>query len=100
MQQLMSIERQDNEVIGLRFSSWWQQEDIEALSQQIFAKLPTAKISEHVIGADREYFRFRFQQGHFILHFESYANGCWIEPEDQLSVNIFEQIETLLNSVE
>ncbi|OUS30048.1 hypothetical protein A9Q98_05485 [Thalassotalea sp. 42_200_T64] len=74
----------DDALVLINFSIDWQQDDIGDLAAVIFALLPEHRIIEHIVGADREYYRFTFLSEYLILHFESYSNSCWLEAEDQL----------------
>ncbi|QDP02631.1 DUF3630 family protein [Thalassotalea sp. PS06] len=72
-------------IILLRFGNDWDQEDISEMITRIFERIANANVAEHVTGADREYLRFRCNNHHFLLQFETYSNACWIEAEDEFS---------------
>ncbi len=96
MQQLIKATLENNNLLLLTFAKDWAQEDITQLATSIFSQLSNANILEHVEGADREYYRFVFNNSYLILHFECYSNACWIEAEDQLTTDAINSIATTL----
>lgn len=74
----------DDALVLINFNTDWQQDDISDLAKIIFTLLPEHRVIEHIIGADREYYRFNYDNEYLVLHFESYSNSCWLEAEDQL----------------
>lgn len=97
MHTFKSIKLENSQLLVINFSSNWDQDDISELSTIVFKQLNEVKTLEHVIGADREYFRFMYRQEYLILHFESYSNACWIESEDQLACSAIIDIGKQLN---
>ena len=97
MQQLMQVTLEDQKLLLVSFTKTWQQDDIKALADSIFRNIPSARIIERVIGADREYFRFNLDSEYLILHFESYANSCWVESEDQMTGSAITKMYHALN---
>lgn len=59
----------------------WYQENIVNLTEKLFQKLDHCQITERVSGADKEYVRFNWNNGAFIVNFECYSQSCWIENE-------------------
>ncbi|WOH36133.1 DUF3630 family protein [Thalassotalea fonticola] len=98
MQQIQTAKLDNNNLLLISFTRGWDQDDINLLSQCIFKHLPEHQIKEHIQGADREYFRFTFNDEYLVLQFESYSESCWIEPEDQLNSQQLQKINSLLNN--
>lgn len=96
MQQLISSTLENNNLLLLKFSDFWDQEDIAHLASLFFSKLPQARQLEHIQGADREYYRFTFEGSYLILHFECYSNACWLEAEDQVQTDAIADIASQL----
>ena len=71
-------------IIEFRFAQYFDQDDIETLAEQLFKDLPDCTLIENVIGIDRAYFRCRIAQYHVLLHFETYSQSCWLEPESDM----------------
>ncbi|WP_394173776.1 DUF3630 family protein [Thalassotalea litorea] len=80
-----AITLSEDNIILIRFTEDWDQDDIKLLVPQVLGKIAESQVLEHVTGADREYLRFSYRGLYFLLQFESYANACWIEAEDQFS---------------
>ncbi|MDX2319534.1 DUF3630 family protein [Colwelliaceae bacterium BS250] len=85
MQQINKVDLENNNLLLITFKQMWDQDDISDLSELIFSQFDGARIIEAVTGADRQYYRFNYHNEYLILHFESYSNACWLEPEDQQS---------------
>ncbi|KGJ98049.1 DUF3630 family protein [Thalassotalea sp. ND16A] len=88
----------DDALVLINFNFNWHQDDIRDLATNVFSLLPEHRIIEHIVGADREYYRFKFLSEYLILHFESYSNSCWLEAEDQLENPALAIIATQLNN--
>lgn len=71
--------------ITITFTDEWFQEDINALSLLILSKIANHTLTEKVIGADREHWRFSWQTSEFILNFDYYSQSCWISANDIVS---------------
>lgn len=100
MFKIAALEQQQR-LLLITFDHEWDQDDIAQLSDIVLQQLnheaaQDLHVIEHVKGADREYFRIRFQQDYLILQFESYSNSCWIEPEDQLEIQTLNVIHQRL----
>ena len=67
-------------VIMISFQQVWDQDDIARLKSIIMDKTELQQV-EHILGADRENFRLRWQQRIFCLNFDCYTQSCWIETE-------------------
>ena len=93
---IKSIEHVNNQII-IVFANEWFQDDIQLLSQSVLSKIAEYQIREHILGADREYFRFAWQSNEFLLNFEYYSQSCWIdahEPESHPKIlTLFKQIK-------
>lgn len=98
MQKIKNTILENNNLLLISFMQEWDQDDIKLLSQCIFRHLPDHKLKEHIQGADREHFRFTFNEEYLVLQFESYSESCWIEPEDQLKSLQLPKINSLLNN--
>lgn len=83
---------ESSEILVLGFASQWSDEDIVTLATSLFDATKNASLTEKVQGADREYFRFIWQDHAFILHFEVYGQSCWIEPEGLLDDNAMKML--------
>lgn len=71
--------------ITINFNEYWYQEDIKALSEQIFHEFEGMEIQENIYGADRENIRFGWQNLYFILNFDCCSQSCWLEGQDEKS---------------
>ncbi|WNC68378.1 DUF3630 family protein [Thalassotalea nanhaiensis] len=98
MQQIKTATLDNDNLLLIVFTKQWDLDDINFLSECVFKQLPDYQLKERVQGADREYFRFTYNNAYLILHFESYSESCWIEPEDQLENQQLMKISSLLNS--
>jgi hypothetical protein len=68
------------------FHSFWYQEEIKFLSEQLLSSLSTIQLLETIAGADRENIRFIWQINYyFSLNFDCYSQSCWLEGEDEKS---------------
>lgn len=74
------------EYLVVNFSQPWFQEDIATLTQCIFSKVTLINIQEKIIGADRENVRFNWQEYYFILNFDCCSQSCWLEGQDNESM--------------
>lgn len=74
--------------LTLYYNNYWYQEDIEYLYLQLFSSLKKWNIQERIVGADRECFRFSWQDSYyFTLNFDYYSQSCWIEGVDDKSIS-------------
>jgi hypothetical protein len=83
--QFITAITKEAEYLTLTFDQPWFQEDIEELTQQVFATLTPVNIQEKIIGADRENIRFSWQAYYFILNFDCCSQSCWLEGQDNES---------------
>ena len=81
-QKVISAMTTDN-IIDVRFSESWYQEDIAALSTLIFSLLPDVIVIEKQLGADRETYRLNIENNYVVLNFDYYSQSCWLEPESE-----------------
>ena len=95
---MTSITLLETGTINIVFDSDWYLEDISRLSEQIYANIPDSRAIETVTGADREYFRFEWQQQIYILQFECYGQSCWIEAEYEQGQKVIKQLCLQLSS--
>ena len=94
---IVSIEHRSDHLVVF-YSNEWYQEDIEYLYFQLFSSLKNWNIQERILGADRECFRFSWQDSyHFTLNFDYYSQSCWIEGVDDKSIS---QIMSLHGSLQ
>lgn len=70
-----------NDALAIRFSHVWYQEDISELYSALIQKLSNAILLEHIIGADRESYRFEWQQLEYIIYFDFYSQSIWCEQQ-------------------
>jgi len=80
------------EYLAVIFSDFWFQEDIETLTKRVFSSLSSVKIQEKIIGADRENIRFSWQEHYYILNFDCSSQSCWLEGQDNASIDYLEQL--------
>lgn len=85
--------------LQINFNHNWYQEDVEEIKQHLFSLLSDHHIIEAIIGADREYFRFTWQQEYFILNFECYSQSCWIENETTPNAALLEKLKSALTQL-
>lgn len=86
----------DEQILPVAIAANWYQEDIGLLAQQIFSALEDVQLVEHVIGADRENFRFRWQTIGYSLSFECYSASCWIETDHLIDAPLLAMIRQAL----
>lgn len=79
----------NQQVLIFSFEQAWYQEHCSELQQQLFTYLADAQCIETLSGADRESFRFEWQQQIWQLQFEYYSQSCWLEPEIAVADDVF-----------
>ena len=80
----------------LNYSKEWQQENISVLVQDITGLIPSIKLIESILGADRESFRLEWQHQQYLLNFDVYSQSIWLEAMGHQEQSLFNQIiETL-----
>lgn len=93
MQQLNRIELHE-QALALILNINWFQEDIAELSHHIFLQFTHIEIKEHAQGADRESYRFIWQNQPLTLHFDVYSQSIWFEslaPDSADLLNLLKQ---------
>lgn len=102
MQQLMyayQLELIEQQTLQVLWASPWYQEDIEALSQQLFGQLSIKRTLEHNSGADRESIRFYWQKAELVLNFDYYSQSCWFEGASQQDLVYLPYLQAQLQTV-
>lgn len=87
------------EYINITFKKSWYQEDIESLVLMLFSPIAPVNIQEKNIGADREDIRFSWESSYFVLNFDFYSQSCWIEAQDNYSLDKISSLYTALNNI-
>jgi Protein of unknown function (DUF3630) len=72
--------KKDN-LIEFRFAQYFDQDDIQFLVEELLSVYPNCTVIEQINGVDRAYFRCRIAQYYALLHFETYSQSSWLEPE-------------------
>jgi hypothetical protein len=67
--------------LTINFANSWYFDEIPALFSHLMTKLTNASLIEQLLGADRYTYRIYWQQQHWLIHFESYSESCWLEHE-------------------
>jgi len=93
-QQAIASMQLENSHIAFYFACFWYQEDIEQLTESILTNLSKIQVLETIQGADRENVRFHWHEKfYFVLNFDCYSQSCWLEGEDEKSI---EQLKHLM----
>ena len=90
----------NNNSLQISFNNDWYQENISNLSEFVFEKLDRYQVTEEVLGADMQYYRFKYNKHQFILHFECYSQSCWIEKEVDNDENTMELLLKIKNELD
>lgn len=83
--------KKDN-LIEFRFAQYFDQDDIQSLVKELLSVYPNCTVIEQIKGVDRAYYRCRIEQYYALLHFETYSQSSWLEPEsdnDSAFINLF-----------
>jgi hypothetical protein len=84
-------------VLSLTFNFEWSYDDITILQQHIFCLIPSPKIVELIVGADRQTTRFMIKNSNISLHFEEYSQSCWFEALSVDDIPALLEISSLLH---
>ena len=96
MQQLANTQLHE-ETLAVTFSKLWYQEDIQLLADILYQHLKPVDHIEKMAGADREVYRFKWQDVNLVLHFDFYSQSCWLEPETPLNIEILADLNEILS---
>lgn len=80
------------ELIEFRFAQYFDQDDIQYLVKELLNVFPNCTVIEQINGVDRACFRCQIAQYYALLHFETYSQSSWLEPEsdnDSAFINLF-----------